>query len=64
MVSAVHHPGTPIQAHDVSTQPLVQSAANRAQVKATQAPPAKPQPVQDSVKLSRSGDADRDGDSK
>ena len=64
MVSAVHHPVTPNQAENVSTQPLVQSSANRAQVKATQPPPAKSQPVQDSVKLSSSGDADRDGDSK
>jgi hypothetical protein len=64
MVSAVHHPVTLHQAENISTQPLVQSSANRAQVKAMQAPPAKPQPVQDSVKLSGGGDADRDGDSK
>jgi len=64
MVSAVHHPVTPIQANDVSTQPLVQSSANRAQAKATQKPTAQAQPVQDSVKLSSGGDTDRDGDSK
>ena len=64
MVSAVHHPVTPHQAENVSTQALVQSSANRTQAKATQAPPAKSQPVQDSVKLSSGGDADRDRDSK
>jgi hypothetical protein len=63
MVSAVHHPVTPHQGENVSTQPLVQPSANRSQAK-TQVPPAKPQPVQDSVKLSSSSDADRDGDSK
>ena len=55
MVSPAHHPVTPNQTENVFDQ---------APVKAAQKPPAKPQPVQDSVTLSRSGDVDHDGDSK
>ena len=54
MVSPIHHPITPNQA-DIS---------NQAPQKAAHKPPANPQPVQDTVKLSQAGDSDHDGDSK
>jgi hypothetical protein len=57
MVSAVHHPVTPSQAENVSAQPPV----NRAEAKATRKPPAKPQPAQDSVKLSSARGANHEG---
>lgn len=55
MVSPVQHPGTPNQAENV---------LNQAPAKAAQKPSVKPQPVQDSVTLSRTSDVDHDGDSK
>ena len=55
MVSPVQHPGTPNQAENVF---------NQASAKAAQKRSVKPQPVQDSVTLSRSSDVDHDGDSK
>lgn len=55
MVSPAHHPVTPNQAENVS---------NQATVKAAQKPPARPQPVQDSVKLSHTSGANHDRDSK
>ncbi len=55
MVSPVHHPVTPNQVENVSRQ---------APVKPVQKLSARPQPVQDSVKLSRTRDARHDGDSK
>ena len=60
MVSPVHHPVTPNQAQNIFNQ----APANQAPAKAVQKPAAKPQPVHDSVTLSRTGDADHDGDSK
>jgi hypothetical protein len=48
VVSPVHHPVTPNQAENIFIRSSTHAAA-----KAAQKPPAKPQPVQDSVKLSR-----------
>jgi hypothetical protein len=55
MVSPVHHPVAPNQAENV---------VNQAPAKAAQKPPAKPQPVQDSVKLSRTSETGHDSSSK
>jgi hypothetical protein len=51
MINPVHHPVTPNQDDNVVNQILP---------KAAQKPAAKPQPVQDSVTLSRAADSDHD----
>ena len=60
MVSPVHHPVTPNQVESVFSQAPVTQAPPKEAPK----PPVRLQPVQDSVKLSRTRDVDHDGDSK
>jgi hypothetical protein len=65
MVSPVHHPVTPNQAENIFNQaPANQVPANQAPARTAQKPAARPQPVHDSVTLSRPVEADHDGDSK
>jgi hypothetical protein len=58
MVSSI--PATPNQVENVFGQAPVRQGPEKTPPR----PPARPQPVQDSVKLSRTGDADHDGDLK
>ncbi len=55
MVSPVHHPVTPNQTENV---------VNQTAVRGPQKPAAKPQPVQDSVNLSRTSETIHDSKSK